>query len=183
MVCTRFVSFNCFGRFEKPYASRASCRYLPYCGTKNLNENMIKELTCGSFGRFLWFHWCFNIQLDDQQLIIAVPFHRKVIPVNKIEKMESVKSFMQPKHLKLLYRGSAQNIQAIQFFSIDPSMWFYEFDRLGVRTEDLEGLRNRKNDTSLRFAKILNISVGAFAAVVAIMALVIAVFAIVKKIF
>jgi len=132
---------------------------------------MIKELTCGCFGGWTWYNRCFNVSLNDQQLIVKVPFYKKELPITRIKKIESIKGLMKPRHLKLTYETSNQKTNEIKFFSVNPAAWFEAFDKLGVETEDSMELRNVKNHELLQCAKVINLSAGVIAAMAAAAAL------------
>ncbi len=126
---------------------------------------MMKELTCGSFGNLIWYHWCFTISLDDNAVMIEVPFHKKTIALSQVKKLESMKAFLQPRHFKLTYDDNGHTTKFIRFFSGNPSVWFNELQRLGVKTEDTLDLKNIKEDRFFQFAKRLNLTVGLIVAV------------------
>ena len=106
-------------------------------------------------------------------MIVKVPFYRKTIPVDRIKKLESARGVLQPKHLKLTYEDGNQTVKFIRFFSVNPSNWFDELQKFGIKTEDTEGLRGVKDDRVLQFAKKLNLSAGIIAAVAAVAGLLI----------
>ena len=130
---------------------------------------MIKEFTSGTFGKWLWYRYCFWISFDKEKVIVRTPFKKRIIPVKMIEKLLSTKL---PFVNGLVLINHALNISPqITFISVNPRGWFEAFEQVGIQTEDPQNLRTASTGW-VKFFKYLNLFAGFLGLMVALAALV-----------
>ena len=131
---------------------------------------MITELTSGTFGKWLWYRYCFWISFDNGKITIKTPFKKRIIPLDMVEKLSSTKLLFID-GLRLFHHTPNVS-QRITFISVNPKGWFEAFEESGVKTEDPQNLRTTSMGL-IKFFKYTNLFAGFLGLIAAIVALVV----------